>query len=348
MRYALCSATDQLLSMLRHWIRKMVNDATSEVESVRPDPGARLREFASTVKTVALDETLAREELSKRLFELADQALDQRTPSRRSLVRARLLAKRGQARAMLARLVRLPFEAQTEHPVINALDVLRGLYGRRAYTLPDRVTIRLGRVWRDAIDGYDRYKAMLAFEWATLFALRVALRNGSVFIEHSFAFRSQAMLLIPPDEWKAKRNHFYGHLKLPQDPKEFLEPLIEHLDQGLIVLRDATNRGDLRIDSAVHLDPLSAQTPHPAVEALRRGIFSVRPDGQLPEIILEVDSTTRFSWLLLGREPGSRRIADGLCGSPGTRYIADGGRHRTHGAGTGARGDPADDEPHRR
>jgi TnpA family transposase len=306
MRYALCSATDQLLSMLRHWIRKMVNDATSEVESVRPDPGARLREFASTVKTVALDETLAREELSKRLCELADQALDQRTPSRRSLVRARLLAKRGQARAMLARLVRLPFEAQTEHPVITALEVLRGLYGRRAYTLPERVTIRLGRVWRDAIDGYDRYKAMLAFEWATLFALRVALRNGSVFIEHSFAFRSQAMLLIPPDEWKAKRNHFYGHLKLPQDPKEFLEPLIEHLDQGLIVLRDATNRGDIRIDSAVHLDPLSVQTPNPAVEALRRAIFSARPDGQLPEIILEVDSTTRFSWLLLGREPGSR------------------------------------------
>ena len=102
-----------------------------------------------------------------------------------------------------------------------------------------------------------------------------------------------------------KRNHLYGHLKLPQDPKEFLEPLIEHLDQGLIVLRDATTHGDVRIDSAVHLDPMSAQTPNPAVEALRRAIFSARPDGQLPEIILEVDSTTRFSWLLLGREPGS-------------------------------------------
>jgi len=108
--------------------------------------------------------------------------------------------------------------------------VLRDLYARKAYTLPDRIAIRLGRVWRDAIDGYDRHKALFAFEWATLFALRVALRNGSVFIEHSFAFRSQAMLLIPPDEWKAKRNHLCGHLKLPQDPKEFLEPLIEHLD----------------------------------------------------------------------------------------------------------------------
>ena len=306
MRYALCSATDQLLSMLRRWIRKVVNDATREVESIQIDPNARLQEFASAVKTVALDVALAREELGRRLCELADQTLDQRMPSRRSLVRARLLAKRGQARAMLARFIRLPFEAQTVHPVINALDVLRDLYARKGYLLPDRVVIRLGRAWREAIDSYDRYKALLAFEWATLFALRVALRNGSVFIDHSFAFRSQAMLLIPPDEWKAKRNHFYGHLKLPQDPKEFLGPLIEHLDQSLIVLRDATTRGDVHIDSAVHLDPLSAQTPNPAHEALRRAIFSVCPNAQLPEIILEVDSTTRFSWLLLGREPGSR------------------------------------------
>ena len=306
LRYALCSATDQLLSMLRHWVQKTVDEATREVESIRPDLKTRIHDFAAAVKTVALDTTLSREELTQRLCELADQALDQRTPSRRSLVRARLLAKRGQARAMLARLIRLPFEAQTAHPVIDALNVLRDLYARKGYTLPDRVAIRLGRVWRDAIDGYDRYKALLAFEWATLFALRVALRNGSVYINHSFAFRSQATLLIPPDERKAKRNHFYGHLKLPQDPKEFLGPLIEQLDQGLIVLRDATSRGNVHIDGAVHLDPLSAQTANPAVEALRRAIFSTRPDGQLPEIILEVDSATRFSWLLLGREPRSR------------------------------------------
>ena len=70
MRYALCSATDQLLSMLRRWIRKVVNDATREVESIQIDPNARLQEFASAVKTVALDVALAREELSRRLCEL--------------------------------------------------------------------------------------------------------------------------------------------------------------------------------------------------------------------------------------------------------------------------------------
>ncbi|WP_156992319.1 hypothetical protein [Paraburkholderia oxyphila] len=232
----------------------MVNDATRAVESIAVDPNARLREFASAVKTVALDAALTREELSMRVCALADQALGQRAPRRPSVVRPRLLAKRGQARAILARFVRLPFEAQTVHPVISALDVLRELYACKGYVLPDRVVVRLGRAWREAIDSYDRYKALLAFESATHFALRVALRNGSVFVARSFAFRNQAMLLIPPDEWKTKRNHFYVHLKLPQDSREFLGPLIEHLDQSLIVLRDATTRGDVRIDSAVHLD----------------------------------------------------------------------------------------------
>ncbi|ABO60166.1 transposase Tn3 family protein (plasmid) [Burkholderia vietnamiensis G4] len=305
-RYALCAATDQLLGMLRHWIQKTVNDAARAIDAVRPDLKARIRDFATAVKTAAVDPTLSREQLSDKLCELADRALDQHPPSRRSLVRAHLMAKRGQARAMLARLVRLPFEAQTAHPVIDALEVLCGLYARKAYTLPDRVTIRLGRAWREAIDGYDRYKALLAFEWATLFALRIALRNGSVYVEHSFAFRSQARMLIPPDEWSAKRNHYYGHLKLPQDPKEFLEPLLKHLDQGLAVLKDATLRGDVRIDTAVHLAPLLAQNKDAALEQLRRAVFASHPGGQLPEIILEIDSATRFSWLLLGREPRSR------------------------------------------
>nr|WP_154671520.1 hypothetical protein [Paraburkholderia mimosarum] len=34
MRYALCSATDQLLSMLRRWILKAANDAMREVEVI--------------------------------------------------------------------------------------------------------------------------------------------------------------------------------------------------------------------------------------------------------------------------------------------------------------------------
>jgi TnpA family transposase len=306
MRYALCTATDQLLSMLGRWVRKSLNEANSRVSAARPDLKAQMHDFATAVKAVATDESLTHDELVEQLCALADAALKQETPSRASLVRSQLISKRRVARAMLARLLTLPFAAQTSHPVIEALALLRDLYASKSVELPQNTTIQLGRAWQRMIDNEDRNQALLAFEWATLFALRVALRNGSVYVEHSFDFRSQATLLIPDDEWQARRNHYYGHLKLPQDPKEFLKPVIEHLKAGLERLREAVARGEVRVDDAVHIGPLSAQPHDAALESLRRAIFAPRPEGQLPKIILEVDSTVRFSWILLGREPRSR------------------------------------------
>ena len=57
-------------------------------------------------------------------------------------------------------------------------------------------------------------------------------------------------------------------------------------------IRERTSRGDVRIDDAVHLDPLVVQRPNPPLEALRRAILAAHPGGQLPEIILEIDSAT--------------------------------------------------------
>ncbi len=306
MRYALCVATDQLLWMLARWQRKMVNEAGRKVDATRPDLKAQLRNFATFVKTLATDATLGHDELIERLVQLADTTLAQNGPSRASLVRTQLLTKQRVARALLSKLLTLPFASETPHPVIDALEVLRTIYVCGERELPVDVSVPVGRAWQRIVAGDDRVQALLAFEWATMSALRGALRNGSVFVAHSFAFRSRATLLIPDDTWKAQRNHYYGHLKLSQDPKEYIEPVCAHLSEGLERLAKAASRGEVRVDSAVHLDPASAQRAEPAVEALRRAIFDVHPDGQLPRIILEIDSETRFSWLLLGREPRSR------------------------------------------
>ncbi|WP_176072339.1 Tn3 family transposase [Paraburkholderia mimosarum] len=305
-RYALCTATDQVLTMLRRWVLKVVNDASRDIETARLKAADQLREFALAVKALATDESLSREDLGKKLCVLADQVLQPHQPSRRSEIRRSLLRKRYYARNLLIRIVQLPFEADTAHPVLDAIVLLRDLYRRHAYLLPDGVSIRLGRAWRESIDGYDRQKAMVAFEWATLFALRVALRNGTIFVEHSFSFRSQAHMLIPAEEWRTRRNNLYGHLGLPQDPQEFLGPVLAHLDQRLELLDRAADEGKVRIDTAVHLDPLEAQLEDVEADRLRRAIFEAHPPGQLPEIILEIDSATRFSWILLGREPRSR------------------------------------------
>nr|WP_175153569.1 hypothetical protein [Paraburkholderia ultramafica] len=155
-----------------------------------------MRDFATAVKTLAGNKDLTRDALVKQLCELADAALEQDVPSRTSLMRTQLVSKRRVARALLAKLLDLPFQAQAAHPVMDALVLLGKLYANKAVGLPPDTGIPLGRAWQRMIAGENRGDALIAFEWATLFALRVALRNGSVYVEHSFSFRSLGMLLI--------------------------------------------------------------------------------------------------------------------------------------------------------
>ncbi len=108
MRYALCTSTDQVLTMLRRWVFKVANDASREVDAARVKAADQLYEFALAVKTLANDESLSREELRTQLCVLADQILAPHAPSRRSQIRQCLLRKKHYPRNLLMRIVQLP------------------------------------------------------------------------------------------------------------------------------------------------------------------------------------------------------------------------------------------------
>lgn len=307
LRFALCTASDQVLLMLRRWIKKTANQAATETAPKYTDAQARLREFAQAVRNLATDAKLPHEDLKTQLCTMADATLLQAKVSRAALARAWLIQHTRQARSVLAHLLALPLESDGEHPVIEALKVLRDLYASKARKLLPVARIDLGRRWREAIADEDRELAMHAFEWATLFKLRVSLRNGSVFLAHSFAFRGHASLLIPKVQWDAQRNNHYGHLKLPQDPKEFLGPVKEQLQQRATQFAEAVSAGRILVDhEGMHLERQPASPEELRVAELRRALYADRGVGQIAEMMLEVDSKVRFSWLLLGREPHNR------------------------------------------
>lgn len=186
---------------------------------------SKFLEFALNVKGLATQSDLSHTDLKARLCDLVTASLTDSKLSRSAMARAYLIENPKQARAILSRLLTLPLQAQGDHPVIAALALLKETYDRKANALSKTPTIKLGNRWRAAFADADRRKALFAFEWATLFALRVALRNGSVYQSHTFAFRSQTSLLISKDQWAIHRNMHYGHLKLSRDPKEHLSPL---------------------------------------------------------------------------------------------------------------------------
>jgi len=109
--------------------------------------------------------------------------------------------------------------------VLDALRSLQGLNAHEQRQLLVGTQIFLGRVWQEALTGADRERAFCAFEVATLLALRRALRNGTVWIDHSLAFRSRERLFIPPDRWAAQRRPYFRRLGSPLILLCFLNPL---------------------------------------------------------------------------------------------------------------------------
>ena len=191
------------------------------------------------------------------------------------------------------------------HPVLAAVQVLKPLYEQGARELPTTPEIDLGRVWRALLTGADREQAFRAFEVATLLALRRALRNGTVWIDHSLAFRSRERLFIPAETWEKERNAYYRRLSLPKRAESYLEPLIELAKAGVAAVAKAVEAGDLKVDDELHLTPLAAEEEEPELVKLRAALDHRIGEAQLPDLLLEVDAQVRFSWIMLGREPRS-------------------------------------------
>jgi len=84
----------------------------------------------------------------------------------------------------------------------------------------------LGSVWNGAIAGADRERAFRALEVATLFSLRRAVRNGSVWIEHSLRFRGRARLFFTDERWQEESKRHYARLSLPANASTLLKPLL--------------------------------------------------------------------------------------------------------------------------
>jgi TnpA family transposase len=305
LRYCLLSATDQLILMVLRRINDLWRQAAAGV------PG--------TVNWADLYQTLLTElaglsaegavpdaELRARLEALVSASRQRKPPSRASLVRERLIEVIRPVRSLLVATVKLPWQATGNHPVIIALTILRDLYSRRVRKLPDDVaTPSLGAVWRNTISGYDRDRAFRSLEVATLFALRRAVRNGSVWIEHSLSFRDRERLFLPTEQWKTEGMRHYARLSLPTTPAAFLEPLLTRVRIGVDAVAEAARSGVLRIDDDLHLPVLPADDEDPEVTKLRATLNHRIEEVQLPEVILAVDAQVRFSWIMLGREPHS-------------------------------------------
>ncbi|QAU23112.1 Tn3 family transposase [Dyella sp. M7H15-1] len=304
---ALCTATDQVLAMTRQHVADLWGSGMRAVVQSAEARARTLTTFAKEVRELALDRSLREDDLRAAILHAVEQVGGGKKLSRAHLTREQLLVQNNRhSRALLKMLCALPFESVAPHPVRQALDALREIYLQRKPALPEAIPVHLGKVWDDMLADTDRQRALQAFEVATLLALRRALKNGSVYVAHSFSFRSRESMLIPPAEWAKSKTHHYARLKLPRDAKEFTGPLVEEVSRQLQNLTETAQAGDVTVDKdGVHLPKLPAEDVPEAVVVLREALMERMEAEELPGVMMEVDSHTRFSWTLLGREPRS-------------------------------------------
>jgi len=103
------------------------------------------------------------------------------------------------------------------------------------------------------------------------------------------------------------RDHHIAALGHTASQDAFLEPLLENIRVGLASVADALSDGKLSIDAdgTLHLPALEALDGEVVPKRTGEAIFEAIGEQQLPDILLEVDTSTGFSEALLGHRAGS-------------------------------------------
>ena len=307
LRYCLAVGTDRALLMVRRRVADLWRRAAKDANQVLIHWADLYRELLGSLGALVSDATVADSEIRERLRSLVAAHQQRKPPTRAQLVREHLIEEIRPVRSLLSALVLLPWQATPGHSVLAALQLLKGLHEHDVKELPVFTSIEFGKVWKTLLSGQDRERACRAFEVATLLSLRRALRNGTVWIDHSLAFRSRERLFIPAAIWQRERGSYYRRLTLPKQAQAFLEPLIERARAAVAAVAKAAEAGELRIDDELHLTPLAAAEEEPELVKLRAALDHRIGEAQLPELLLEVDAKVRFSWIMLGREPRSEK-----------------------------------------
>ena len=308
LRLEMLRLTDASLTLLDHRIAALWRGAREHAQDARESRLRRFRELLGDLAGLAGDEALNVAELRSRLHGLIARFEPERDATEVSAIRQEL----GRKSPDLARLLRTArataLAVPADHRLTEAFAALDALAASSASTLPDGHAQPFGASWQGLIDQPDRVAALGCFRAATLMALKRALRNRSVSVAHSLSYRAPEDRLIPLKLWQRDRKRFMRDLNLPIHAEIYLRPLEAGLTAGLAALAEAVQAGTVAIDGdELRLPRRAPGSKDPRIEPARQALARAIGDAQFPNILIEIDGLTRFSWILLGRPARSEQ-----------------------------------------
>ena len=133
--------------------------------------------------------------------------------------------------------------------------------------------------------------------------------------------------------WGRERDRLTGELGLPGSIDAIVTGLHDTLHTSLRSLAAAVAEGVVFVEQdRLRIPRLKAGPEPPDVTTLRNEIAAAIGSVQLPDLLIQVDSQVRFSWILLGRSAhNERELYHPLLRPPGARFEPERRRPRPHG-----------------
>jgi TnpA family transposase len=209
-----------------------------------------------------------------------------------------MLSRYGTLRQYLPSFLTLPFQAAAgSEPLLRAIDILRALdAGARGPLISDDPHGFVPADWRPYLiaDGkLDRH----IWEISLAFAVRDALRAGSLFLAQSHDHVSFWSLVHDDRSWQASHAQAYRDLGLPTDPQSFLAKITTSFDQAARAAADglARNRFASVHNGRLKLKRTDALPISPELRQLREAFRASYPRVRIEDLLQDVDEWCGFT-----------------------------------------------------
>lgn len=311
LRLQLLRLTDDGLGMIDHRIADLWRQARTRAEAAATDELRRHQMLISKLAVLADDESASDADVRDRMRALLAPFLPIGAHGPSTMVGRvrRELATAGKgATELLDAATTISLNLTATHPLAQAIETLGAVAASGKRQLPEGTNNPFGQTWASLVDQPDREAAFGGYKAATLMLLKRSLRNGQASVAHSLEHRAPKDRLIPNGQWLKERARFVRSLAVSAKPEPTIRWIKDELDIALKALDAALSRGDIRIENSRLVVPkLKAEPEDENLKSVRRTLFAGVGKIQLPDLLVEIDAATRFSWALLGRVPRSEQ-----------------------------------------
>jgi len=195
-------------------------------------------------------------------------------------------------------------------PLLNAIALLCQLDSEGKRKVPNDTPLEfVPSKWKTyVLDGFGHISRRY-YELSVLWALRIAVRSGNVWLEGSRRYANPETYLIPKEQWQDMRPTVFGLLQIGQDGEGRLKELGTHLDAELVKLNETIKDNHLiRIEAdELIVSHLDAQKVTETKQELEHLVSKRLPHVDLTDLLIEVDQLTGFSQFLIHAGCGSSR-----------------------------------------